>query len=93
MIEGDHGIIRIDQGDASYWAVWIMAVLIFFGAVIILGYNLLPEGSFSKVWGSFTGAEDDGVQGEQGKWTRAYYEPPSQSSVPLYAGAAMTNVV
>eukprot|EP00281_Chroomonas_sp_CCMP1168_P035656 CAMPEP_0206250854 /NCGR_PEP_ID=MMETSP0047_2-20121206/21703_1 /ASSEMBLY_ACC=CAM_ASM_000192 /TAXON_ID=195065 /ORGANISM="Chroomonas mesostigmatica_cf, Strain CCMP1168" /LENGTH=319 /DNA_ID=CAMNT_0053676749 /DNA_START=25 /DNA_END=985 /DNA_ORIENTATION=- len=91
MIEGEHGHVRIDHGQASYVALWIMAVLVFLGAVIILGYNLLPEGSFSKAWANW-----NGVDYEKGTWARAYYEPPSQAMggvQPLMRGAAMQDVV
>jgi len=69
-----------DDGSLSKVMLWMCGLLVFVGAIVLLGYNLLPPGSFSRAWRG-----DDGMTGdeEDGKWTRAYYAPATQG--PGYA--------
>ena len=60
------------------WQVllWATVILVIVGGIILLGYNLLPPGSFSRAWQG-----DDmpaGGDEEEGKWTRANYAAPNQ---------------
>ena len=75
----------VDDGTLSRVLLWATVVLVFVGGIVLLGYNLLPPGSFSRAWrgdvGPAAGDEEDG------KWTRASYAPPGQA-----VGAPMRNV-
>ena len=64
--------------------LWATVVFVIVGGVVLLGYNLLPPGSFSRAWrGDIeTGGDDD----EENKWTRAQYAGPNQGA--NYGGAA-----
>eukprot|EP00286_Rhodomonas_abbreviata_P022920 CAMPEP_0181315808 /NCGR_PEP_ID=MMETSP1101-20121128/15568_1 /TAXON_ID=46948 /ORGANISM="Rhodomonas abbreviata, Strain Caron Lab Isolate" /LENGTH=336 /DNA_ID=CAMNT_0023423031 /DNA_START=11 /DNA_END=1021 /DNA_ORIENTATION=- len=74
-----------DDGMLSTMLLWGLVLLILIGGIIILGYNLLPPGSFSRAWqGDDTVADD-----EEGKWTRAYYAPAGQDT---YGGQQMRQV-
>lgn len=92
MMEGEHGAVHVDTGEASKVAMWVFAVMLFCGCCVLLGYNLLPEGSFSKAWSSLKGGQEGegGGEGADGSWTRAYYEPAQRGGAPY--GAVMRDV-
>lgn len=71
-----------DDGSLSTFFLWALVLLILLGGIIILGYNLLPAGSFSRAWKG-----DDAYTGEdeEGKWTRAYYPPAGQDTPQMAA--------
>ena len=66
-----------DDGTLSRVMLWALVLFVLVGGVVMLGYNLLPPGSFSRVWKGDGGGDDDGEFVDDGKWTRAYYEPPA----------------
>ena len=64
--------------------LWATVIFVIVGGVVLLGYNLLPPGSFSRAWrGDMEAGGDDD---EENKWTRAQYAAPNQGS--NYGGAA-----
>lgn len=66
----------VDDGTFSRVLLWATVILVIVGGIILLGYNLLPPGSFSRAWQG-----DDmpaGGDEEEGKWTRANYAAPNQ---------------
>ena len=93
MMEGEHGAVNVDTGEASKVAMWVFAAMLFCGCCVLLGYNLLPEGSFSKAWANFKGVpQDGGNDGGDGSWTRAYYEPARRGGGGAPYGAVMRDV-
>jgi len=77
-----------DDGKLSLALLWVAVLFVVGGSIVFLGYTLLPPGSFSRLW---TGEEGGAGDDEDGKWTRAYYEAPSQT-VPS-SGTAMRSQV
>ena len=64
--------------------LWATVIFVIVGGVVLLGYNLLPPGSFSRAWrGDMEAGGDDD---EENKWTRAQYAGPNQGA--NYGGAA-----
>ena len=58
--------------------LWATVIFVIVGGIVLLGYNLLPPGSFSRAWrGDDMQGAGDGDE-EEGKWTRAQYAAPSQ---------------
>ena len=55
--------------------LWATVVFVLIGGIVLLGYNLLPPGSFSRAW---RGDEETVGDEEDGKWTRAQYAAPNQ---------------
>lgn len=92
MVEGEHGGVRVDTGEASRAAMWVFAALLFFGCCVLLGYNLLPEGSFSQAWATFKGDDvaPEAVEDDP-NWTRAYYAPAQKGAQAPY-GSVMRDV-
>jgi len=74
----------VDEGGLSTVLLWATVVFVIVGGVVLLGYNLLPPGSFSRAWrGDIEAGGDDD---EENKWTRAQYAAPNQGA--NYGGAA-----
>ena len=67
----------VDDGTLSRVFLWATVLLVLIGGIVLLGYNLLPPGSFSRAWrGDDMGAGGDDE--DDGKWTRAQYAAPDQ---------------
>jgi len=67
----------VDDGTMSRVLLWATVLFVLLGGIVLLGYNLLPPGSFSRAWRGDDMAADDGDE-EEGKWTRAQYAAPNQ---------------
>uniref|UniRef100_A0A7S0HJB0 Uncharacterized protein n=1 Tax=Hanusia phi TaxID=3032 RepID=A0A7S0HJB0_9CRYP len=65
-----------DDGTLSTVLLWTAVLVVLIGGIVLIGYNLLPAGSFSRAWRGDDGLDPDNM--EAGKWTRATYEPPVQ---------------
>jgi hypothetical protein len=69
----------VDDGTMSRLLLWATGLLVLVGGIILIGYNLLPPGSFSRAWrGDKSGGPYDE---EDGKWTRAQYAAPNQGEL------------
>jgi len=82
----------VDDGTMSRVLLWATVLLVLIGGIVLLGYNLLPPGSFSRAWrGDDMGAGGDGDE-DDGKWTRAQYAAPDQGINYATASRQMQNV-
>lgn len=67
----------VDDGTLSTVLLWATVLFVIIGGIVLLGYNLLPPGSFSRAWRGDDMGAGDGDE-EEGKWTRAQYPAPNQ---------------
>ena len=62
--------IYIYFGCCTQVLLWATVLFVIIGGIVLLGYNLLPPGSFSRAWRGDDMGAGDGDE-EEGKWTRA----------------------